>query len=247
MTDINKFLSNNREPESFGEASLNLLIAAVDASSRLNNQSAILIDFDKHQPLFMSDNLIYLDEATPKDVKRVSPNPYWALVTDETLESLLEIDEKYPKLRSALHKEEYDRHLCIVDYPISIKGKEFYINSRYTPVITHSDGTTRVGLFNFAPSSKNEFSFLLITTSGKRWTYDFKEKKFLEFDLGSRLTITEKAILQRAKKGMSNEEIANDLYLSLNTVKTHRFHIFKKLGVDSITEALAVIGNYQLL
>ena len=55
MTDVNKFLSNNRVPESFDEASLNLLIAAVDASSRLNNQSAILIDFDRHQPLFMSD------------------------------------------------------------------------------------------------------------------------------------------------------------------------------------------------
>lgn len=46
---------------------------------------------------------------------------------------------------------------------------------------------------------------------------------------------------------MSNEEIADDLYLSLNTVKSHKMHIFKKLNVANITEALLVVGNYQLL
>lgn len=34
---------------------------------------------------------------------------------------------------------------------------------------------------------------------------------------------------------------------SINMVKTHRMRIFKKLHVDTITEALAVIGNYQLV
>lgn len=46
---------------------------------------------------------------------------------------------------------------------------------------------------------------------------------------------------------MTNEEIANSLCLSVNTVKTHRMHIFKKLNVTTITEALAVVGNYQLI
>ena len=57
----------------------------------------------------------------------------------------------------------------------------------------------------------------------------------------------EKAIMHRVKMGMSNEDIANSMFISVNTVKTHRTHIFKKLGVKSITEALAEINNYQLI
>ncbi|MCQ2147633.1 MAG: helix-turn-helix transcriptional regulator [Bacteroidales bacterium] len=109
------------------------------------------------------------------------------------------------------------------------------------------DGITKLGLFSFSPSSKKEMSFLVITSSGKRWSFDFEARTFQEFNLDLKLTIAEKAILQRARKGMSNEEIADDLYLSLNTDKSHKMHIFKKLNVSNITEALVVIGNYQLL
>lgn len=146
-----------------------------------------------------------------------------------------------------MSEDEYLQHLCIMDYPISIKGKKFFINSRFTPLRMRDDGITKLGLFSFTPSSKKEMSFLVITSSGKRWSYDFEARTFQEFDLGLKLSIAEKAILQRAKKGMSNEEIADDLYLSLNTVKSHKMHIFKKLNVANITEALLVIGNYQLL
>ena len=46
---------------------------------------------------------------------------------------------------------------------------------------------------------------------------------------------------------MSNEEIAADLFISVNTVKSHKLRIFKKLNVNSIAEALVIIGNYHLL
>lgn len=46
---------------------------------------------------------------------------------------------------------------------------------------------------------------------------------------------------------MTNEEIAQNLYISVNTVKTHRMRIFRKLHVETITEALTVVANYHLL
>lgn len=46
---------------------------------------------------------------------------------------------------------------------------------------------------------------------------------------------------------MTNEEIAKNLFISVNTVKTHRTHIFQKLHVDTINEALTVVENYHLL
>jgi DNA-binding NarL/FixJ family response regulator len=45
-------------------------------------------------------------------------------------------------------------------------------------------------------------------------------------------------VLKLATKGLSNQDIADDLCLSLRTVQAHLGHIFNKLGVSSRTEAV---------
>ncbi len=52
------------------------------------------------------------------------------------------------------------------------------------------------------------------------------------------LTLREIEILRLAAKGMSNNDIANTLFLSLRTVKAHLTSIFNKLGCGSRTDAI---------
>jgi NarL family two-component system response regulator LiaR len=52
------------------------------------------------------------------------------------------------------------------------------------------------------------------------------------------LTEREIEVLGLAARGLSNQDIANKLYLSLRTVQTHLSHIFNKLQVSSRTEAV---------
>ena len=52
------------------------------------------------------------------------------------------------------------------------------------------------------------------------------------------LTEREKEVLRLATQGLSNQDIANELYLSLRTVQAHISHIFNKLQVSSRTEAV---------
>jgi len=52
------------------------------------------------------------------------------------------------------------------------------------------------------------------------------------------LTEREIEVLRLATRGLSNQDIANELYLSLRTVQTHLSHIFNKLQVSSRTEAV---------
>lgn len=53
----------------------------------------------------------------------------------------------------------------------------------------------------------------------------------------SQLTGRETDVLERLGRAMSNDEIAKDLFLSVNSVKTHLRTLFAKLGVSSRTEA----------
>jgi two-component system, NarL family, response regulator LiaR len=52
------------------------------------------------------------------------------------------------------------------------------------------------------------------------------------------LSDREKEILRLATKGLSNADIAKELYLSVRTVQGHLGHIFNKLHVGSRTEAV---------
>jgi len=45
-------------------------------------------------------------------------------------------------------------------------------------------------------------------------------------------------VLDLMAKGLSNQEIANKLFVSLNTVKTHSSKLFEKLNVQRRTQAI---------
>ena len=55
-------------------------------------------------------------------------------------------------------------------------------------------------------------------------------------DLG--ITKRELEILELIARGMSNREIAEKLFVSENTVKTHSSHLFDKLGAKRRTQAV---------
>ncbi len=55
----------------------------------------------------------------------------------------------------------------------------------------------------------------------------------------SKLTVKELVILKLVARGMSDHEIADQLFLSLNTIKWYNRKIFAKLGVCSRTQAVA--------
>ncbi|MEB8342255.1 response regulator transcription factor [Streptomyces endophyticus] len=53
------------------------------------------------------------------------------------------------------------------------------------------------------------------------------------------LSRRELEVLRHVRDGLSNAEIARELFLSRATVKSHLVHIYAKLGVDSRTSAVA--------
>ena len=65
--------------------------------------------------------------------------------------------------------------------------------------------------------------------------------------LADGLTERELAILRYLPTIMSNREIARQLYVSVNTVKTHLKQIYRKLGVASRRDAIERARELHLL
>lgn len=62
----------------------------------------------------------------------------------------------------------------------------------------------------------------------------FNEKEFNKLEISKR----ELEVLQLMSKGLSNQEIAEQLFVSLNTIKTHVSKLFEKLDVKRRTQAI---------
>ena len=66
------------------------------------------------------------------------------------------------------------------------------------------------------------------------------------------LTAREREVLERIARGLTNRQIAEQLFVSLNTVETHRRHLLEKLGVHSraglVAQALerGLLGDHAI-
>lgn len=83
---------------------------------------------------------------------------------------------------------------------------------------------------------------VLIGKSYFDWITHFKESNTHDYKLSDR----EIEIIKLIVNGKSSSEIAEDLFLSEETVKTHRKNIFKKLQVHHVTELMTFAMNNGL-
>ncbi|MBG9979706.1 response regulator transcription factor [Facklamia sp. DSM 111018] len=68
-----------------------------------------------------------------------------------------------------------------------------------------------------------------------------------QYHLHDDLTNREKEVLQLVAKGYSNQAIADELFITLKTVKTHVSNILSKLEVDDRTQATIYAFQHQLV
>ena len=80
-----------------------------------------------------------------------------------------------------------------------------------------------------------------VVVSGHPFVRDEKRREDLS------ITPREIEILELIAKGMSNREIAEKLFVSENTVKTHSSRVFDKLGAKRRTQAVQLGKEFGLL
>ena len=61
-----------------------------------------------------------------------------------------------------------------------------------------------------------------------------------------RLTTRERVVLSHLSEHMTLEDLASQLWVTRNTVKTQVRSLYRKLGVSTRAEAIALAGRYDL-
>lgn len=83
----------------------------------------------------------------------------------------------------------------------------------------------------------------VIVQAGSGEEFNLDEQTLSQLGISKR----EYDVLELMAQGLSNQEIANQLFISLNTVKTHSSNLFSKLEVKRRTQAVQRAKELQLL
>lgn len=223
-----------------------ILFDSLDASARLSNTSLLVVDFQNNRILHHTEKLLFIDRPVSKEINEGSYNPYWELAKPEDLKLISEVKLAYTKLLASLPEERKLTHVCTVDYHINKKNRYILITQKFTPLKFLPDGSLWLGLFSISPTFERQNRDAMVFGDGFRYIYDSYLQKFVLDEERMDLSEREKQILLLSLEGNTVEQIADSLFLSVNTVKTHKHRLFEKLQITSISEAYLYLSNYFL-
>jgi DNA-binding NarL/FixJ family response regulator len=164
-------------------------------------------------------------------IKKLLQNPRALVVLDYALfdlsgpEELIIIHNRFPKSHFLLFSEELT---------------DEFLKKIYTNTETNAKAFSII----LKDCTKEEINLALCTIADskpficQRIVNQLQAKKQTEPVIEKKLTNTERGILKLIAAGKSTKEIAEERFLSIHTVITHRKNIFRKLEVNNLHEAI---------
>ncbi|ADV44615.1 response regulator transcription factor [Bacteroides helcogenes] len=228
---------------------LQACIAMVDAASRTTNQSLYIIDYNKKNFLFVSNNPLFLCGYSPDEVKEMGYGFYLKVVPEEEIGMLMEINEA--GFDWLYHHPKEIRLDLTIEYDFHLKNESsmpLMIHHQLTPILLNEEGDIWLALCNVSLSSATGHGNVTMNqrNSSAHYEYSFVTRRWKEVN-NIALTERESDILRYSIKGLSNTEIGEKLFIDASTVKFHKRKIFDKLHTDNITEAINVAVCKKLI
>lgn len=217
--------------------------------SELTSQSVYLVDYSKRKFIYVSDNPILLCGRSAKRVQEAGFMFFLKNVPDEDIRMLLKINEAGFEFFNKLPLTERMRYILSYDFNlIQPKGGLLLINHKIKPLLLDKTGKPWIALCIVSSSSNSESGHIYYTNYRQNTTYnlDINTGKWHKTD-SLKLTPKETQILHYSIQGITMEQMASKLKITINTIKFHKKNIFQKLKVKNITEAAAAAFNFHLL
>ena len=161
-------------------------------------------------------------------------------------EALTMIDEKKPDLAIIDLKLGKESGLEIVSADKEHKCKYVILTSSAAYADFKKSEEVNVDGYVLKEALPEELLYALRLVGRGRKYYD---PVLLEYKLqegNDNLTLREKEVLQKLGQGLNNQEIADDLFISENTVKKHVSQILAKLNLHDRTQAALYANNMNI-
>lgn len=227
-------------------------IEAVAAAARTTTNSIYIIDYHKRNFLYASDNPI----LTPVGLKDMGYTTYINYVPKEEQAMLLEINRAGFEEFSQIDVSEKMDFVISYDFHFLQNGRSRMVNHRLTPLALNSKGQMWLALASFSLSPRKHFGNVRMWRVTENGNGIVGNRDVREYSLADgkwhtcapiSLTDTEQALLMMSAQGYTTEEIASRLFRTVDTMKYHRKKLFRKLGVESISEALATVMSSNVM
>jgi DNA-binding NarL/FixJ family response regulator len=86
---------------------------------------------------------------------------------------------------------------------------------------------------------------IVASVAGGRMVFPFVDVRSLEADPRENLTKREKVMMAALARGRTNNQLAEDLSISVNTVKFHLRNLYDKLGLSNRSQAIAFFYSHE--
>ena len=221
----------------------------LDAITRASGQSFYVIDFHKRNFAYVSSNPLFLCGRSSEEVRAKGYSFYEEVMPEEDLEMLLEISRKGFEMFYSLPKESRLNFIISYDFRLIQPNRQrLMINQKVTPILLSGSDEMWLALctVNLSSSEKPGNVFIRMNGSLLHFRYSFAGKHWYDEEIVT-LSEREKQVLQLSAQGYTNEEIADKIFIDMNTVKFHKRRLFEKFNVANITEAIIFANNHWLL
>lgn len=251
MAIVNDFFISSNSVDGISEESygdLNKLLDIIDSFARTSYQSIYVIDYFKKDFLYVSDNPLFLCGLSAEEVKKLGYSFYVNYIPEEEQNMLVEINSAGFKFFSKLPLEDRTKYTISYDFHLINHNRKILINHKLTPSVLAEDGKIWLATCVVSLSSRTSIGHIEIRKMNevKYWGYSLEGHKWKEKE-SLTLSNKEKDILYLSAQGYTMNEIADKLYLAVDTIKFYKRRLFEKLEVKNIAEALSYVTNYKLL
>lgn len=255
MAEIDDFFIDKTRVDGITEADYERVrpkIEAVAAAARTSTNSVYIIDYFKRNFLYASENPL----LAPVGLKDMGYALYLNYVPKEEQAMLLEINRAGFEEFSRIDVVEKMEFVISYDFHFKQNGRSRMVNHRLTPLELNSKGQLWLALCSFTLSPRKDFGNVRmwrVTESGKGivGNRDVREYSLADGKWHDSAPIvlseTEQNLLMMSAQGYTTEEIANRLFRTADTMKYHRKKIFRKLGVETISEALVTVMSSNVM
>ena len=252
MGDINDFFSSRNTVHNISnneQKQTSNYLEPIKAFARTTYKSIYIIDYQEKGFEYVSENPLFLCGHTAEEIKEMGYLFYFKYVIEKDQDLLLKINtvgfdfyEKIPLEQRKFHTISYDYHLK------NQEGKIFLINQKLTPLFLTDDGKIWKAICIISLSNEQDSGNIKIYKKGenKIFRYDL-EGDFWKTEEKINLSDREKEVLRFSIRGFTINEIAENIFVSPDTVKFHRRKLFNKLEVANISEAIVFATNNKLI